>query len=612
LLPSSDFPELVVQAHWAQFLLSVLLLGVLITSLEMVAAARRAEEARRPAETGTALRSDGERFAAILQTQQEIATAGLDRQAVLDLIITRTQELTHAGGAVLGLLKGDQIVCQAASGLIAPHVGLRITRGLARQCARTGRHLRSDDVTRDRRVNREVSRHAGARALIAAPLYHEQEIVGVLCAASSERSAFDSADEHTLQLLAGLAGAAMSHRAESEARQRLQAEAQERADFDPLTGLLNHRAFHLRLDQEVERARRERRPLAVVIADVESFNLINQSYGYVAGDDVLRQVTAVLRQCCRPWDVLARFGPDEFAILMPSTGVEEAARRARLLGTCIHTLSCWPPGAEAAIPLALSVGTAVFPTEAAAPVEALELAAARLGRSRYGAADGPDVTEALRTHLGENMPNFSLLSALVTAVDNKDRYTRRHSEDVMAYSLEIAQGVGLGIGEVNTLRVAALLHDVGKIGVPNAILRKPGRLSDMETAAIRQHPLMGASMVGALPGFEDTLDGIRHHHERWDGQGYPHGLAGENIPRLARILAVADAFSAMTMDRPYRKGLIPEKALALLEEGAGTQWDPECVQAFLCARQAAAAPQSVVPVLRLAPPSVVSSPAFAV
>ena len=129
--------------------------------------------------------------------------------------------------------------------------------------------------------------------------------------------------------------------------------------------------------------------------------------------------------------------------------------------------------------------------------------------------------------------------------------------------------------------VAALIHDVGKIGVPDAILRKPGRLTDQEFEAVKQHPMMGSVMVGAVPGLEDTLDAVLHHHERWDGAGYPFGLQGDKTPVIARLMAVADAFSAMTTDRPYRKGMDQLKALSILVEGSGTQWDPKCVSAFL-------------------------------
>jgi HD-GYP domain-containing protein (c-di-GMP phosphodiesterase class II) len=193
--------------------------------------------------------------------------------------------------------------------------------------------------------------------------------------------------------------------------------------------------------------------------------------------------------------------------------------------------------------------------------------------------------EELKTRLPGTFENFMMLNALVTAVDNKDRYTRRHSDDVLTYSVQIAEGLGLDDETLFTVRIAALLHDVGKIGVPDSILRKPGKLTEEEFAAIKQHPSMGAIIVSSVPGFEATLDAVRYHHERWDGKGYPSGLAGEDIPLIGRLMAVADAYSAMTTDRPYRKAMASSRAEEILRGGAGSQWDPACVEAFFKARE---------------------------
>ena len=201
-------------------------------------------------------------------------------------------------------------------------------------------------------------------------------------------------------------------------------------------------------------------------------------------------------------------------------------------------------------------------------------------------SEADEIRQAMRGRLDD----FSMLDALVTSVDNKDRYTRRHSEDVMRYSLMIARGLGLTSAEQHTVAVAALLHDVGKIGVPDSILRKPGLLTGEEFEAVKRHPAMGAVMVTAAAGLEDTLDAVRHHHERWDGNGYPFGLRAEETPLIARLMAVADAFSAMTTDRAYRKGMTHEKAAAILTEGSGTQWDPQCIEIFLEALPSKASP----------------------
>ena len=355
------------------------------------------------------------------------------------------------------------------------------------------------------------------------------------------------------------------------------------ATTDPLTGLINHRIFHKRLAEEAERAEQGGYSVAVVMMDLDNFKFFNDAYGHTVGDEVLHRVAAALTSCTHSYDTVARFGGDEFALVMP----QGQAGRERLSGEALHSriaarmadLSYHPPDSETPIPLTVSFGVALFPGDADTRFEALEIADTRLRRSKTGVSDR--AADLLCRDLDHTASGFSMLNALVTAVDNKDRYTRRHSEDVLAYSLRIAEQMGLDEATRHTLQVAALLHDVGKIGIPDAILRKPGKLTSEEFQAVQQHPLMGAVIVGAVPGFEYALDVVRHHHERWDGWGYPFGFRGEETPFLARLVAVADAFSAMTTDRPYRKGMPQEKALSILREGAGTQWDPKCVQALL-------------------------------
>jgi HD-GYP domain-containing protein (c-di-GMP phosphodiesterase class II) len=176
---------------------------------------------------------------------------------------------------------------------------------------------------------------------------------------------------------------------------------------------------------------------------------------------------------------------------------------------------------------------------------------------------------------------FDLFRAMVIAIDNKDGYTRKHSEQVTDYSLQLGRAMGQSEEMLRTIQLTGALHDIGKIGVPDHILRKPGRLTDEELAVMQQHPIFGALIVGAVPGMEAIVAGVRHHHERWDGKGYPDRLAGEEIPLLGRILAVADAFSAMTTSRPYRRPLSTVQALAEIERGLGTQFDPSLGALFV-------------------------------
>ncbi len=377
----------------------------------------------------------------------------------------------------------------------------------------------------------------------------------------------------------------------SEGRRQLD-EARKQAERDPLTGLLNHRAFHARLEDAARQVEVDAKSdaesgttLAVAVLDLDNFKFFNDAYGHAVGDDVLRQVANALRRVCRADDVLARFGGDEFAVLMlrarPGATSEALAFR---LETDLAALGVAhrPVGSEGVIPISVSAGVALFPDEALTRLAVVQLADDRLMRAKTG-AEREGASPALRRALRESISGFPMLDALVAAVNNKDRYTRRHSEDVLHYSLAIAQRLGLDAQAQYNIEVAALLHDVGKIGIPDHILRKPGPLTEDEFESVKQHPRMGVLIVAAVPGLEATLDAVHYHHERWDGGGYPEALPGEAIPLTARIMAVADAYSAMTTDRPYRKGMDPAQARQILQDGAGSQWDPACVAAFLAA-----------------------------
>jgi diguanylate cyclase (GGDEF)-like protein/PAS domain S-box-containing protein len=366
----------------------------------------------------------------------------------------------------------------------------------------------------------------------------------------------------------------------TEQKKRLE-KARAEAEQDSLTGLLNHRAFHRCLEEEAALAQKHGTSLAVVVLDLDNFKFFNDAYGHAVGDDVLRQVAAVLKAACRARDTLARFGGDEFALLLPDLeGEISAAAVASLLEADLGDVTYQPPGYGSAIPVSLSLGVALFPSEAPTRLAVMQIADERLLRAKTGAFTDAEA-QRVRGIMRDAVQGFSMLDALVSAVDNKDRYTRRHSEDVMTYSLQIARVLGFSDSEQQIVAAAALLHDVGKIGVPDHILRKPGKLTEEDFEAVKMHPSIGAVIVAAVPGLEATVDAVRHHHERWDGGGYPAGWSGAATPLMARLMAVADAYSAMTTDRPYRKGMSPAEAKRILAQGAGAQWDPDCVQAFL-------------------------------
>ncbi|BDI30464.1 hypothetical protein CCAX7_25150 [Capsulimonas corticalis] len=401
---------------------------------------------------------------------------------------------------------------------------------------------------------------------------------GVIWIAESARPVFN--DHGLLAYYEGFVQDISDRKAWETQREQDLREAQFRADHDSLTDLWNHRAFHKQAQQRIDEAALHGGALALVMIDIDNFEYFNSLYGHGAGDEVLRMVAARLQSVCGARDVAARFGGDEFALLIDDVGVRSRSDVERGLKDGLGGLTFRPEGHDKQIPVTCSVGAAVSPTEGERRLDLLRVADERLRRAKTGGAEETGADQ-MRAYLHQSIDGFSMLDALVNAVDNKDRYTRRHSEDVMDHCLAIARVLGMDEEGRHTLAVAALLHDVGKIGVPDAILRKPGNLTDTEYAAVKQHPQMGAAIVSAVPGLEATLDAVRHHHECYNGKGYPMGLCGEEIPLIARIMAVADAYSAMTMDRPYRKGMDPERALSILANGVGEQWDERCVNAFL-------------------------------
>jgi putative nucleotidyltransferase with HDIG domain len=232
------------------------------------------------------------------------------------------------------------------------------------------------------------------------------------------------------------------------------------------------------------------------------------------------------------------------------------------------------------LPLTISAGIATYPTHADAATSLLSAAATALGAARTSGGNTVRMADADPDN-AVGAATFDVFQGLVLAINTKDRYTKRHSEDVARYAVFMARRVGLDEAFIETLRVAGLLHDVGKIGIPDPILRKPGRLTAAEYGILKQHVALGDSIVRDLPNIDVVRDGIRHHHERWDGKGYLDGLDGEAIPLVARILAIADAFSAMTTTRPYRKALSVTEAMRRLGDGAGSQLDEGLVTAFI-------------------------------
>ena len=359
---------------------------------------------------------------------------------------------------------------------------------------------------------------------------------------------------------------------------RQHAQLLEATRSDALTGLLNHGAVVALLADNVEAARDTDGRIGVALVDVDNFRLLNDTHGHDAADQVLLRVAELVQRHGAGGHV-ARYGPDEFIVIQPRAGVAEVEAAIVRLRAGLAAVSVQFAESEA-LPVSVSVGICAFPEHASSVTDLLSAAAVALSEAKASGGDSvrvAQVGEEERVASG----SFDVLQGLVIAVDTKDRYTKRHSEDVARYAVFLAQRMGLDVEAQRTIHLAGLLHDVGKIGIPDVILRKPSKLTVEEFGMFQQHVALGDAIVRDVPNVELVRAGIRHHHERWDGNGYLDGLEGAEIPEIARVLAVADAFSAMTTTRPYRKALALTEALKRLGDAAGTQLQEDLVTAFI-------------------------------
>jgi len=348
---------------------------------------------------------------------------------------------------------------------------------------------------------------------------------------------------------------------------------------DPLTDTPNHGTLVSALAAAVETARLRREGIGIALLDIDNFRLLNDTHGHEAGDQAILTLAELLQAEFPTSATIGRYGPDEFLVIEPSVDVLTLERAVDRLRTTM-TGRALQFGTSESLPVTISAGICAYPDHAGSVTDLLSAATITLQEARTSGGDAVRVAGA-----GFEMPadtrTFDVYQGLILAVDGKDRYTKRHSEDVARYAVFLATRLGLDPELVGVIRVASLLHDVGKIGVPDAILHKPAKLTDDEFTVMKQHVALGDAIVRDLPNVELIRAGIRHHHERWDGTGYPDSLAGEEIPLVARVVAVGDAFSAMTTTRPYRKAFGTAEALRRLEAAAGSQLEARFVAAFI-------------------------------
>ena len=524
----------------------------------------------------------------------------------------------HIGIAILDY-STKELAIQAEAGARRAALGRRLSlgEGLVGQVARTGQ------IARVREASNATPKTVlpDSISAIALPVVYAEQLLGVLYVESSTASEFGEQEVLLLRTLADIFAGALHN---AMAFQK----AQEQAITDGLTGVKTHRFLMEALSAEWKRSTRANRPFALVLMDLDRFKFVNDFYGHLEGDVVLQRVGRILEEHCRRSDVIARYGGDEFVILMPETTVESARQlTSKLRGLVASDEVLRDKNITA------SFGIAGFPLHGSTPQELIQVADSSMYLSKHQGGNsvstaeqgdssdrkqwkkdvleaylgvtlkrqfltGPEAFEEIYRRLeqftrslkeqgdgsqSEGLPPavVDTVTSLAFAVDAKDQYTNGHSQKVSAYSVVIAQALGLNSSDTEEIRLAAMLHDIGKVGIPETILHKSGPLDVSEWETMKTHTNLGSKILEPLESMVRIREMVRHHHEFYDGSGYPDRLEGERIPYGARVIAIADAYDTITSERTYKKPRTPEDAFAELERCASNQFDPEIVRVFI-------------------------------
>ena len=409
------------------------------------------------------------------------------------------------------------------------------------------------------------------------PIKSRGKLIGILALGSKLSNGRYSHED--IELVMGLAGQASIIIENAQ----LYTQATIRANTDGLTELYNHRQFHERLDEEIARGSRFGAVFSIIMLDIDLFKVYNDIYGHLAGDQILRNMGELIKSSIRKLDIPFRYGGEEFSVILPEARLDNAYKIAERIRKTVESKA-----SSRAMPVTVSVGVASWPSDGITREELIGCADTALYRAKQSGRNrtclSSDIVKSGTPIIGEELEArrgaLNIIYALAATVDAKDHYTYGHSKKVSEYAVALSETLGLPEDRIVTIRAAALLHDIGKIGVPDSVLNKEGTLSEEEWEQIKVHPQDGVEILRHVINLVNCLPAILHHHERYDGNGYPSGLKGVDIPWEARILAIADAYDAITSLRPYRQRLPSQQALEELRRCAGTQFDSELVEVF--------------------------------
>lgn len=361
---------------------------------------------------------------------------------------------------------------------------------------------------------------------------------------------------------------------------------EELVNKDGLTGVFNHRYFHDALKEKITLSEKYNKSTSMIFVDIDYFKHYNDLYGHQKGDEVLRTIGNILKTSIREEDIAARYGGEEFAIILPNTTEVEALALADKIRSIIEKTKFYGEENQPKGVLTASMGVSVYPDKAKSDIELIKSADDALYRAKFFNKNRVETYTSILDELKNDIDEKDIelvtsIKTLISVINAKDRYTYGHSERVVLYSRLLAKKLKLNKSDTDTLIYGAYMHDIGKINIAQDILMKKMPLTTEEWETLKQHPESGVEIIKPVKSLEKMVPIILHHHEKYNGTGYPEGLKGEEIPYLSRVLTIVDSFDAMTSNRPYNQRKTYDEAIMELRKFSGSQFDPVIVEKFI-------------------------------
>lgn len=510
-----------------------------------------------------------------------VITSSLNIETVYDAFVKELKDVVDVNYTAIALIEGNEIYFAAISSDVGMpwQPGQKIPMGntATEWVSLNKKPYYETDVTKSRRFwTSEEYIKRNIKSILYLPLLNKGDVIGILIMGSKKHHAYNPENVVLLEHLASQIAAPIEN-------SRLFTKTEQIARVDSLTQLFNRRHFDERINEEINRHARYGDNLSILLMDLDSFKRYNDTFGHLAGDRLLLHASDIIKAAVRSSDLAFRYGGDEFAVILPNSSTMDAFNVAERIR---EKIASEIGGRQ--LNVTASIGVASWPGDGSTLDELCYSAdmalyyAKRTGQNRTSIASRTLFSlNETSVSINSEAEGLSTMYAMAATLETRDKFTAGHSRKVSRYAVATAEALNLTAEQVAVISAAALLHDIGKIGIPDSILNKTGKLLDEEWELLKQHSSVSATIVGHVPSLNACLPAVRHHHERWDGRGYPSGLKGEDIPLEARILTVTDAFHAMISDRPYRKKLTFKQAVAELEKCSGSQFDPKVVQAFI-------------------------------